>query len=343
MARDFTIPFATTGDMSDIPDTLQPDGSVSMTQGFGFDYERDNTDPAYKPVPREGFNRLFHDITEAVGLIQSQGAADWSVQFAPYRINSEVRHSDKLWRSLIANNNEEPGVGANWVGSESGVTAPQFDNSNKYATTAFVQRSLGSMAGVRVLSAGASLTAADVGHVIIANIAAGGVINLPSFSSLYAGARFYIQCGASSGAITVNAPAGMSFGAPNASGSPTTITIRPGVAQDFIYISSATVLVTNGAGIAQLGTSGYELSANGKILQWVRVSSTGVTPNVFQTITLPLTAPNGVLCAFGSNCSVSQSDTFSVNIIENTNSTVRISWSATNGGAAGARIFIVCH
>jgi len=227
--------------------------------------------------------------------------------------------------------------------NKAGVTAPQFDNTTKLATTEFVRSSLGSMAGVRVLSAGVSLTAADVGHVVVANIASGGVINLPAFSSLYAGARFYIQCGASSGAITVNAPAGMSFGAPNASGNPTSITVRPGVAQDFIYISSSTILVTNGAGIAQLGTSGYELSANGKILQWVRVSSTGVTPNVFQTITLPIAAPNGVLCAFGSNCSVSQSDTFSVNVIENTNSTIRISWSATNGGAAGARIFIVCN
>ncbi|MGA3827404.1 gp53-like domain-containing protein [Pseudomonas chlororaphis] len=227
--------------------------------------------------------------------------------------------------------------------NKAGVTAPQFDSTTKLATTEFVQKSLGSMAGVRVLSAGASLTANDVGHVVVANITSGGVINLPGFSSLYAGARFYIQCGASSGAITVNAPAGMSFGAPNASGNPTSITVRPGVAQDFIYISSATILVTNGAGIAQLGTSGYELSPNGKILQWVRVSSTGVTPNVFQTITLPLTAPNGVLCAFGSNCSVSQSDTFAVNVIENNNSTIRISWSSTNGGAAGARIFIVCN
>ncbi|WP_146043818.1 hypothetical protein [Pseudomonas sp. GW531-T4] len=206
-----------------------------------------------------------------------------------------------------------------------------------------IHASAGSMAGVRILGASANLTAADVGYVVVANITSGGVVSLPSFASLYAGARFYIQCGASSGSIVVNAPAGMAFGAPNASGSPTALTIRPGVAQELIYISSSTILVTNGAGIAQLGVSGYELSANGKILQWVRVSSTGVTPNVFQTITLPITAPNGVLCAVGSNCSAAQADTFAVNVIESTNNTVKVSWSATNGGAAGARIILVCN
>ncbi|UVE47621.1 hypothetical protein KS461_10140 [Pseudomonas chlororaphis] len=112
MARDFIIPFATTGDMVAIPDALQPDGSVSMIQGFGFDYERDNTDPSYKPVPREGFNRLFHDITEALGAIQSSGFSDWSLSFAPYKINSVVRHQNQNWISRVDNNGATPG-GAN--------------------------------------------------------------------------------------------------------------------------------------------------------------------------------------------------------------------------------------
>lgn len=113
--RYFGIPFATTGDRITVPDATQPDGSVSFTQGFGFDYERPNTDPAYKPVPRDGTNGLFHDITEALGIAQRQGVSDWTVDAQPYPINALVRHTDKVWRSLVANNNVTPVEGANWT------------------------------------------------------------------------------------------------------------------------------------------------------------------------------------------------------------------------------------
>lgn len=113
--RYFGIPFATTGDRITVPDATQPDGSVSFTQGFGFDYERPNTDPSYKPVPRDGTNGLFHDITEALGIAQRQGVSDWTVDAQPYPINALVRHTDKVWRSLVANNNVTPVEGANWT------------------------------------------------------------------------------------------------------------------------------------------------------------------------------------------------------------------------------------
>lgn len=113
--RYFGIPFATSGDKVVVPDATQPDGSVSFTQGFGFDYERPNTDPSYKPVPRDGTNGILHDITEAVGIIQRQGAADWTVDAQPYDINVVVRHSGFLWRSLVINNNVTPAEGASWT------------------------------------------------------------------------------------------------------------------------------------------------------------------------------------------------------------------------------------
>lgn len=113
--RYFGIPFATTGDRITVPDATQPDGSVSFTQGFGFDYERPNTDPAYKPVPRDGTNGIFHDITEALGIAQRQGVSDWTVDAQPYPINALVRHTDKVWRSLVANNNVTPVEGASWT------------------------------------------------------------------------------------------------------------------------------------------------------------------------------------------------------------------------------------
>ncbi|QLL11691.1 gp53-like domain-containing protein [Pseudomonas chlororaphis] len=223
--------------------------------------------------------------------------------------------------------------------NKAGVTAPQFDNTTKLATTEFVQKSLGNMAGVKIITSGATLTAADAGHVVLANITSGGVIALPSFASVSAGTKFYIQCGAGTGAITVNAPSGLTFGPPNGSG--TSIAIQPGVAVEFIYISASTILVSNGAGIASTNNSGYAKLPNGLILQWMRAASTGVTPNVFQTISLPITFPNAMLIAFASNSSSGQADTFATNVIENTTGSVRVSWSSTNGGNAGVRLLAI--
>lgn len=115
MAKTFVVPFAAQGDKIVVPDELQQDGSVSFNQGFGFDYERPNTDPAYKPIPRDGFNGLLHDVTEAIGVIQKQGYADWSAQAAPYNAAATVAHGGAVWISAIGNNSSEPGIDTNWL------------------------------------------------------------------------------------------------------------------------------------------------------------------------------------------------------------------------------------
>ncbi|HCT5884303.1 TPA: phage tail protein, partial [Proteus mirabilis] len=40
MTKIFKIPFATQGDKTVVPVEIQTDGSVSYTQGYGYDYER---------------------------------------------------------------------------------------------------------------------------------------------------------------------------------------------------------------------------------------------------------------------------------------------------------------
>lgn len=114
----FGIPFAATGDKTAVPDAVQPDGSVSYSNGFGFDYERANTDPAYKPVPREQTNQLYFDLTEALGILQKQGVSDWfdpAVTSSNYPINATVRHIDQFWLSAVANNSSTPGANTDWV------------------------------------------------------------------------------------------------------------------------------------------------------------------------------------------------------------------------------------
>lgn len=117
MAKSFKIPFAFTGDKTTVPVALQPDGSVSYTQGFGPDYELDKlVDPINaKDVPRDQTNQLFFDVTESLGEVQQYGAALWSADMAPYPINALVRHSDIVWRNTVAGNSAEPGTDATWA------------------------------------------------------------------------------------------------------------------------------------------------------------------------------------------------------------------------------------
>ena len=64
----FDVPFAVDGDLTPVPDGVQPDGSVSYSQGYGPDYEQD---PAIDPltaleIERSKMNQLFNDITTAI-------------------------------------------------------------------------------------------------------------------------------------------------------------------------------------------------------------------------------------------------------------------------------------
>ncbi|CAK9884777.1 MAG: hypothetical protein XXXJIFNMEKO3_01169 [Candidatus Erwinia impunctatus] len=116
MTKVFKTPFAAQGDRKDVPVETQADGSVSYTQGYGYDYERDQTtDPAAKDIEREKMNALFHDVTEAVGEIQTFGTANWSEGGKPYPIRSLVYYGKRVWQSKIENNNEEPGKGSDWI------------------------------------------------------------------------------------------------------------------------------------------------------------------------------------------------------------------------------------
>ncbi|OTA20381.1 phage tail protein [Xenorhabdus beddingii] len=132
MTKTFKTPFAAQGDRVSIPNEVQPDGSVSYTQGYGYDYERDqNTDPAAKDIEREKMNGIFHDITEAVGEIQTFGVAKWSVEAQPYPLRAVVYHNQKLWQSRIENNKEEPQAGQGWMELKADLTAGDVGAYNK--------------------------------------------------------------------------------------------------------------------------------------------------------------------------------------------------------------------
>lgn len=66
--------FGENGDLTAIPVAIQPDGSVSMDQGYGFDYQRDQvSDPLAKPVERDKQNYLFNILAAAIQQYQQFG------------------------------------------------------------------------------------------------------------------------------------------------------------------------------------------------------------------------------------------------------------------------------
>ncbi|MEX9216271.1 phage tail protein [Providencia rettgeri] len=132
MTKIFKVPFATQGDRTSIPDELQADGSVSYTQGYGYDYERDQaSDPAAKDIARDVMNGMFHDITEAVGELQGFGFPQWATDGKPYPVRSVVYHKEKVWQSTIANNNDEPALNNSWRELKADITAGDIDAYTK--------------------------------------------------------------------------------------------------------------------------------------------------------------------------------------------------------------------
>ncbi len=115
MAKIFNVPFATLGDVEEIPQDAQADNAVSYAEGYTEDYALDPaTDPAAKDIERAKFNSLMNAVTAAIFEIQRHGAALWGEAGKPYPANARVYHDGAIWTSPAGNNNETPGEGNAW-------------------------------------------------------------------------------------------------------------------------------------------------------------------------------------------------------------------------------------
>lgn len=116
-------PFAIDGQTATVPDTIQPDGSLSYQQGFGPDYSLDpDTFPSALLVPRQEFNEILFQITQSIALIQSDfpqwiSASDNGGTAYTYNIDAVVRYTDgNLYQSTANANSTQPlATSANWV------------------------------------------------------------------------------------------------------------------------------------------------------------------------------------------------------------------------------------
>ncbi|WP_085647819.1 MULTISPECIES: hypothetical protein [unclassified Pseudomonas] len=183
-------------------------------------------------------------------------------------------------------------------------TPAQFDSSQKVATTEFVQRALGSLAGQTNYVGEVTLTAADVGKLSI--FTGPSTATLPDWSSVPAGGL--VSLVASSGGLTVKARTGETLSTTNG---------VSGTSLSFVggsYVTFRRLLLGGGWGLdtgdgalkyspafgASLGTAGgYQRLPSGLILQWGLATGGGLS----ETITYPIAFPNAVLFLSGSDIS----------------------------------------
>lgn len=121
MLKFFRIPFATSGDKTAVPDAVDVNGFVSYTSGYGFDYQRQKTDPAAKNIERDKMNEIFFDITTAISEIQAQGVPDYITSALnggtaySYAANALVRYSGEIYQSLVGSNTALPTDATKWA------------------------------------------------------------------------------------------------------------------------------------------------------------------------------------------------------------------------------------
>lgn len=175
-------------------------------------------------------------------------------------------------------------------------TAPQFDNTQKAATTEFVQRALGNFAGFRELAVNTTLDASDCGKVITVNNAT-ITLTLPAATGLAAGAAITFCNISPQGIATVTIQRqGADYIWANSGQVLTSFTLAPNESVTLVrQTAGAWKQVSGQIGFgSSLAASGYQKLPSGLIIQWGYVAS--VDPTVGGTnVTLPIAYPNNHL------------------------------------------------
>lgn len=192
-------PFAADGDQTVIPITTQSDGSVSFQQGWGPDYQKDQTtEPTAKPIDRASTNYLMYALSQLINRWQTEtfpefidAAGNGGTPY-PYSRGTIVRFGsglNNLRMSMVDNNTATPG------GSDTGQWINPFTR----------------LANAVMTSAG-TLDDQTVGGLL--NLAGGGTVpNIPanSTSTAIANAAFVTNGASSQSNPTVSQPSTSSY------------------------------------------------------------------------------------------------------------------------------------
>lgn len=269
----FDVPFAFSGDKTTIPDPLQSGGTVSFTEGWNYNYQRNlSTDPAALPIDRSTTNYLFYVITQALQALQQTGVPEFITAAQnggtafPYAASAVVLYSASgsapfnKFVSLAANNTNTPSI-ADPLGTTTGwqIVADPIATSAQAAagtsgTTIMTPATVAQQDALRALLAGSSSQ--------VFNVAA-------ATATTHAAQAVQVQQGAFNNAGT----AGGSANALTASISPAPAAYTDGLSIDLNISANntgPTTLSLNGlaaksvVGLAYLNLQGSELVSGGR-------------------------------------------------------------------------------
>lgn len=116
--------FASSGDLTPVSDDTELSGVVSYEEGYGTDYELEQSDPGKKNIERGRLNQILNDITGNTRLWQTQGFPEFVTAAMnggdpfPYAKYMIVRHNGHsgvgYYVSLIDDNTTDPTNAATW-------------------------------------------------------------------------------------------------------------------------------------------------------------------------------------------------------------------------------------
>lgn len=221
-------------------------------------------------------------------------------------------------------------AGANWT------TPAQFDNTTKLATTEFVQRALGNLAGVDSYSAGStSLTAAKAGRLQVLAANSGVALTLPAVSGCPAGTvfRFHAAYASGSGTVTRAGTDIIYFG----STAVNTITFNGGDTLELTstgsswYATGGSLELAYSAGAfgASLTGTGYQKLPTGLIVQWGSFT-TNSSGNA--TITYPIAFPNTLFRLVATAATQAGSAVVTENYSASTATTIPVTMTTSTNG-----------
>lgn len=180
------------------------------------------------------------------------------------------------------------------------TTAPQFDNTIRSASTAFVQRSLGNRSNIKGINTNYIAVAADVGKVIAANVA-GLTLTLPLSTSLPPGSTIGSYANIPSGIMSFAVQGSDKLNTGGTGQLLTTASIYYGESCDWITdgagnwyaVGRSAFLGNTGSFGASFNGNGYQKLPSGLLIQWG--SNTAVNLSTTQTnpVTFPIAFPSG--------------------------------------------------
>lgn len=215
-------------------------------------------------------------------------------------------------------------------------TAAKFDNSNKVATTAFVQGELGNSASINYISASVTLTGQQMGvEQVIKNAVTATTITLPATSTVPVGSEIsFINTSTYKVILTANASDSFfSYGSSTTIGIGDTATLVAGT--NLWYVKGGSLAMQESAVFGAFpATNGWQLLPSGLIMNWgsYAISGSADTP-----VTFMYAFPNGAFTVTATaNVPLSASQIFaSVSGLSSTGFIANCFQDNTSGRVAG--------